>query len=147
MRYVIQTTFEQELNARKEYLYLVFHLWFIEVKRNKQFITLESIPSNTNDIYMITGHFPNVGSYIHSQRNEIGNKTVVINSCFPNSTLRQLNLKNVFFSKTDQEGYSKLRNGKAFGLDFNVTDSELNLLNAESNNIDMRIEKAYQKIA
>lgn len=147
MQYVIQTSFEHELNARKEYLYLVFHLWFIEVKRDEKFITLESIPSNTINIYMITGHFPIVGGYINSQRNEIGNKTVIINSCFPYCTLKHTNLKNVFFSKTDQEGNAKLRDGKVFGLNFYITDSELNLLNADSNNIDVRIEKAYQKIA
>jgi hypothetical protein len=148
MQYIIQTNFESELQARKEYLYLVFHLWFIETKREDGFIILNSIPGNKVNVYMIYGHHNEVAQYLKKHNQDIGQNILVINSCFPDKMRKQLGtIRNVFYSKVNELGFAVPRDGKAFRINFNITDSELDLLNVDTECIIERISMAYKKVA
>jgi len=65
--------FENEIEARKEYLYDVFKLWFNVVKREKDYFILESMPCSTfRDYNIIIGHWNGVVKLLET--NELNNK-------------------------------------------------------------------------
>lgn len=146
MRYAFKEINKKELVARNQYLYDVFKLYFIPVKTQDGFIILQSIPSNCISLFFITGHRMDVINYLSKNKNCISEKNVVINSCFDKKFKKAFKKKHVFVSHYDSENYSKIRDGRSYGIDFCVTNSELNLLNSKDNDPIKRLNKAFIKV-
>lgn len=148
MRYAFQENNKDELVARKKYLYDVFKLYFIPIKMQENFIMLQSLPSNCLSIFFITGHRSDVMSFLIKNKDNIAEDIVVINSCFDIKFKNILkNKKHVYISNYDDWNYSNVRDGRPFGIDFNITNSELNLLNARNDDFVTRFNKSFVKLS
>lgn len=147
MTYIIQSRFASGLNARKDYLFHTYHLYFVEVERNDFFIKLKSFPFLEDNIVILYGHSDWVISYFQRYGAELREKTKIINSCFPLLVVPTLNQKNIYYSKVNLNGEATLYAGSDFGLSFDITDSELDALNTSHLELMDQIEFSYEKVA
>ena len=147
MRYLLQYENYSELNVRRKYLEDTFHLWFILSKSIDGFFVLESFPNTTeNDICLIYGHNYNILGLLHKHQEELYEKNIYIISC------RTKNLhnflvpnKNVYLAP--QIGNRlPLRDGLAYGFDFDISDVELNLYNSSNTNTTNKLNNTFIKI-
>lgn len=147
IRYVMPRSMEYEATARKAYLYDTFHLSFLERSGDPDFIELVSFPFVKRQYLFLCGHNGQVIDYLKRHRYDLTEEIKVITSCTPRAILECLPwLKNVYFCKTNWRGYAFLRYGAAFGFDFDITDSELDLYNAKGCNLLERIQSSYRKM-
>ena len=147
MTYIIQARFASELNARKDYLFNSYHLYFVDVEKNDFFIKLKSFPFLEDNIVMLYGHFNWVLEYFQKYGAELRDKIKIINSCFPKIVIPKLNQKNIYYSKVNQRGEACCYSGNDFGLSFDITDSELDALNTSHLELMNQIEFSYEKVA
>ena len=147
IRYVMPRTMEREATARKAYLYDTFHLGFLERNGDPDYIELVSFPFVERRYLFLCGHNYQVADYLKRHRHDITEEIKVITSCTPQKIFRCLPwLKNVYFCKTNWRGDAIPRYGAAFGFDFDITDSELDLYNAEGHDLLERIRSSYKKM-
>lgn len=147
MIYILQPLFESELASRKDYLLHTFHFYFIEVQRTSKFIELRSFPFINDDIVILYGHCPWVLRYFAEHRLELEQKIKVINSCYPAMVVPLLKQKQIYYSKVNEKGKACCYDGGAFGLSFDVTDSELDALNSSHLPLLEQIGFAYERVA
>lgn len=147
MTYILQSQFESELSARKEYLLNTFHLYFVEVKRTHTFIELQSFPFKDDNIVMLYGHYPWILFYFMTYGAALKYKTKIINSCYPHLAIPLLKQENIFYSKVNSFGEACCYDGRKFGIPFNITDSELDALNSAHLPLMDQIKFAYERVA
>ena len=129
MNYILQPLFEPELASRKDYLLHTFHFYFIEVQRTANFIELRSFPFRNDDIVILYGHYPWILDY------------------FAAIVVPLLKQKQIYYSKVNERGEACCYDGGAFGLSFDVTDSELDALNSAHLPLMEQIGFAYERVA
>lgn len=140
MTYLFHQSQIDELSARMEYLYRVFHTYFIRMPDEHGFIRLESFPFANDKIYMITGH----NTDVHRVLSKISQaETVIINSCFPEQFTCFLQKHKIYFCKTDSNGYARPRYGEKYGMGFDPLDSELLLLRSGKKSVVEKVSDAY----
>lgn len=148
IRYILQPALKAKTEARMFYLNKALRCSFSQSTSSPEFIELVSYPPLANTFLFVTGHNWWVVEYFQRFRSDAAADVTVINSCTPIPMLTRLPwLKNVYYCKTNLLGQAPLRDGSAFGLDFDVTDSELDLLNAPDGDLLTRLQASYQKVA
>lgn len=146
MRYAIKCTDEQELKYRLEYLEEIFKMKFMFEIKKDDFLIYHSFPIRNSNIFFIIGHCHEIKKFL--ENNKIKEKNVVINSCYPNSIskISKIKSKKIYFSKTEETGKNYLFNGSEYNLQFDITNSELDLLNSKKNRVIEKIRDSYVKL-
>lgn len=146
MRYAIKCNDETELNFRLEYLEEIFQMKFLYEKRKDEFNIYYSFPITKLNVFIILGHTPDVIEFL--KKNKIKEKILVINTCYPGLVLKtsKIKSKKIYFSRVEKDGKNHLFIGKEYGFNFDITNSELDLLNSKKIKLIDKIKDAYIKI-
>lgn len=148
MRYLIQTRFEDELKARQEYLYLVFKTHFIIVNRNQSFIEMQSFPFVDDHIILLYGHNNWIESFFTAYGEDVKNDIKVVTACDLFRHKAVLNgQKNLFYCKVDKNGYVPCYKGEQFNMSFDISQSELELLNNADLPFKEKVNFAYRRVS
>lgn len=147
IRYILQSSLKSETEARLFYLSKALRCSFSQSASSPDFIELVSYPPLAKSFLFVTGHNWWVAEFFRRFRSDAVADVTVINSCTPVPMLARLPwLENVYYCKTNLLGQAPLRDGSVFGLGFDVTDSELDLLNAPDGDLLTRLQASYQKV-
>ncbi len=142
MRYVLlrKKVFAEEIKSRQEYLYDIFKVYTIPFYFDN-YVELRSIPENFGSIIFINGHNGQVHSYLMSKK--IEENVIVMITCYQGLVQTvNLNNKKMFFTDITTD---KL-NGKEYGFNFEITNSELNLYNCPYTSLNDKIEYSFERI-
>lgn len=142
MRYVLlrKKVFTEEIKSRQEYLYDIFKVYTIPFYFDN-YVELRSIPENFGNIIFINGHNGQVHSYLMSKK--IEENVIVMITCYQGLVQTvNLNNKKMFFTDITTD---KL-NGKEYGFNFEITNSELNLYNCPYTSLNDKIEYSFERI-
>lgn len=149
MKVLIQSNArEGEIIGRKEYLYDVFKLYFVNGKSlDSGFIMLESFPKREYDIFIIKGHADAVYNYLSNNGERINEDIIIAITCYPKKFKKlRLRGKKLYFPKVDSIDEAILYPGTEFGFNFDITDSEIDLYNSKNESINKRIEDSFVKL-
>ncbi len=144
MRYLLHKKQLSELAARQEYLYDIFRLYFLPGKPEGSYIPLIPVGTAQIDLLFITGHVYEVREYLDAHIDQIPEKGIVITSCFGHIFLRYASKKEIYVPNLNSD-LCRIRNGKPYGFDFNISDAELDFYNAHGNVME-RIPKTYRRL-
>ena len=144
MRYLLHESQRDELTGRQQYLYDVFHMYFLPGKPEGGFIPLMPVGISCPDIVFITGHTGYVRDYLTRAAKNIPEKIIVITSCMGRSFKKDAPRKEIYVPNLKQP-LCLLRDGRPYGFDFDISDSELNLYNS-AGTITERIQNAYERL-
>ena len=144
MRYLLHEMQRDELQARQQYLFDVFRMYFLPGNPEGGFITLKPVGTGCLDILFITGHADCVEYYLSCKAKNIPEKTIVITSCMGQSFKKYTANKEMYVPDPRQP-LCLLRDGRPYGFDFKISDAELNLYNS-SGSIMERIQAAYVRL-
>ena len=136
MRYLLQTSFSNQIPYRLKYLFDCFKLYFkIKFPQNQNFIELSSIPPTALDCLIIYGHNKSVKHYLLEMKAHIPEQNIIIITCENGINIKELCLQNhiVFLSKQRLNHFSLLLDGPTYNMKFNPTESELLLYNSPKN--------------
>lgn len=148
MVYILQPKFESELSYRCEYLSRAFSLYFVPVYKSQHFIELHSFPFVYDHVIMFYGHNNWVRLLFLSYGEHFKNDIKIINSCdFYDKDKVFKEQKNIYYSKTDENGYVQCFDGSAYNLPFDVTRSEIEVLSKPASSFMDKITFAYRKVA
>ncbi len=144
MRYFLPKSKASEQKLRKQFLFDVFHLWFVNNGSIGGFDILESFPfcSNSN-ILIIYGHNYPVYKFLNDFSDSVHEDKLFIISCSikDNSQYAQ-NGKKVYLSpQTNHRVF--LMHGEEFGFEFDITDVELNLYNSKEKNVLSKLVSVF----
>lgn len=142
MRYILlrkKISFE-EIKSRQEYLYDVFKIYTIPFYFDN-YVELRSIPENYGNVVFINGHNNQVYDYLMNQ--EPKERDIVMITCYQGLVKKiKFPNKDMFFTDTTTE---KL-NGREYGFDFEITNSELNLYNCPYISVKKKINYSFERI-
>ncbi len=148
MRYLLQSDFRDELAPRMEFLYDSFKLWFYPINIVDNFIQVTSIPSNIYpELLMIVGHNHPVKDYLITH--SFPETLVVANTCDGDCNFKHVYLpgKKLYIPFQNKRNLVDLLSGKEFGIDFDITESELLFRNSPCSwLLKKRIEQSFQSI-
>lgn len=144
MRYLLHIDQRSELAARQDYLYGIFHMYFLPGKPEGSYIPLYPIGPACPDILFITGHNDAVDKYLKGNIASIHENTIVITSCM-GQTFRKYTARKKIYVPSANYDFCILRNGKPYGFDFSISDAELDFYNA-SGTISEKIHSAYVRL-
>ena len=149
MRYLLQKSFEHEQLSRKSFLYDSLKLWFFTTSDpDEHFLRFESMPNTCySDVLMIIGHNYQVKEYLTSH--DFTETLVVAITCDGGCNYKKLRLpgKNLFIPYQNNDNLVDLLSGKEFGLDFDVTESELQFYNSPKTwSLEKRIKQSFLSI-
>ena len=147
MRYILQAEFADETNHRRDYLYKIFHLWFIvSIDKNENRV-LTSMPDTSQKyIVFIVGHNSFVKRYICTK--DLTGKTIVAITCdgYCKFKKKKISCKHLFLPYLNTIGYAELLTGYNYGFDFNLTESEIQFYNSPKNwSIEKRILCCFER--
>lgn len=137
---------EHSVSSRIKYFMETIHLWMIPFSLENGLIELRSIPSSCEDICFIIGHRNELKKYL--VENKPTESIVVLITCADrnNFATRYLPGKEVYISY-QTNGYSDTYDGKVYGFDFDITESELIFYNnRRKESIIERLESAFTRI-
>lgn len=144
LRYLVHKSQSQEIPGRQEYLYDIFHLFFLPREEEKNYIPLIPVGHVDLNILFIGGHANQVFSYINQYIDEIPEEVIMATTCFPQNLRRYKRKKTIFVPKITSD-FCYVHSGAPYGFSFDITDAELDFYNA-SGNISERINSAYTKL-
>lgn len=146
MRYLLHITKKNELRARMEYLYKVFHMWFYLDGVVEDFIQLRSMPDIEKGICFITGHNFQVAELLDQKTLEAD--VLVLNTCFPKQFSKYTSsFRKMYICRpTDNNGQAKVHCGEDYGCHFEVLDSELDLAKSKKESTIDRIKESYLRL-
>lgn len=148
MRYILHNTFQNEISSRQNYLYEVFHLWFIPFSYTSDFIQLISIPSSIYfDTCFILGHNNCVKSLLKER--QFPEKKIVAITCDGNANFRKLFLPQhqLYIAHQNKSNYASLFKGSEYCFNFDLTESELLLYNSSAtHSLADRISTCFTKL-
>lgn len=142
MRYLVHKSQKSEITARQSYLYDIFHLYFLPINLEGGFIPLIPVGEKGPDVLFIIGHTHQIEEHLKYYSNTISESIIVITSCFGMSFHHMAIKKEIFIPKNATQ-LCKLRNGEAFGFDFEITDAELDFYNADGD-FETKLNMAYK---
>ena len=147
MRYFIHSKHFEDIFARKQYIEEVTKLYFIQQHNLGNFIVLQSFPfTSEQDICLVYGHNYEVANFLQKQIIEITEKKIFIISCERKYRSAYLVKGKKIYISPQQEEYVKLRDGHAYGFDFDISDVELNLYNSRLNTIWGKLTNSFIKL-
>lgn len=141
MRYLIHENQLNEMPARKDYLYDIFHLFFLPGAPEGRYTPFNPLGEKGPDILFITGHMDSVFMYLDTMITNIPEKIIVITSCYGDQFRKFAYKKKIYVPKLHDEPCN-IRSGKPFGFNFDISDAELDFYNAQGD-IITRIQSAY----
>lgn len=144
MRYLLHKSQLNEMSARKDYLYDIFHLYFLPRHLEGDYTPLIPLGENGPDILFITGHTQDIHKYLSERICNIPEKIILITSCFGNSFKKYSDKKDIYIPAAKQE-VCNVRNGEMYGFDFNISAAELDFYNCKGD-IYQRINVAYKML-
>lgn len=146
MRYLLSRNLKNELVARKNFIYEVFHLWMIPYNCDSKFIHLVSIPESHTDLCFIIGHNYEVERLLEEET--IPEEIVVIITCNKGLHLDKMCLtKRLYLVHQDLDDFVYRYSGHEYGFDFNLTKSEIILYNCPKNlPIEEKINNGFTRI-
>ena len=144
MRYLIHESQLHEARARCEYLYDIFHLYFLPGKPEGSYTPFMPVGDKGEDVLFITGHTNYVHAYLGAYLNTVPEKEIVITSCMGHSFRKYTNKKAIYVPDISKK-YCDLRDGAAYGFEFKISDAELDFYNA-CGDIKTRIDKSYTRL-
>ena len=145
MRYLLHRTQLSELNARQEYLFDIFHLYFLPGKPEGSYIPLIPVGVKGPDVLFITGHTNYVLDYMEQYHRQISEHNIVITSCMGQKFKKYVSKKRVIYTPNSKGIFCCFHNGAPYGFTFNISDAELDFYNADGN-IWLRLKAAYRKL-
>lgn len=154
------TNFNEEIFARKEYLYNIFNLYFI-IKETVYFTTsiifpnyyiIESFPFNSmNNFCIIIGDTDFVMEYINTHKKDFNQKILIIITCTKNRVIEMnmllstLKCKAIYLTKQN-DNEADYYNGSKWGFNFKITQSELDFYNSNKNDIIKKLNESFERI-
>lgn len=133
-----------ELRSRKAFIEDVAKLYFVLQCSIGGFIVLQSFPFIPDpDICLIYAHNYNVADLINNYINEINESNIFIISCLHGYKRAFLATKKKIYICPQEKEYVKLRYGKPYGFDFDITDVELNLYNSPYKTITEKLLSCF----
>lgn len=142
MRYLLHESQRQELSGRCEFLYDIFHLYFLPRTSEGRYIPLIPLGSTNYDILFITGHVNQVEEYLSTHIKNIPEMIIVATTCLPQNLRKYTNQKKIYVPDINGQ-YCYYHDGQPYGFRFNLTDSELNFYNS-TGDIFTRIKSGYR---
>ena len=151
MRYLLQKDFIAEIPARQKYICDTMNIWTLPKESiYNDFIVLEALTPSTDsslDICFIVGHNYMVKRFLETV--PLPEKNIVAITCdgLANFSKLKLKNKNFYISKQDHRNLSPLYCGEDFGLDFDLTESELLFFNnRKRTSVMQNVTKSFKKI-
>ena len=141
MRYLVHESQRNELSGRMDFLYDVFHLYFLPNYLEGRYIHLMPLGHTDIDIMFITGHTDQVRHYLEKYINRIPETVIVATTCMPNN-LKRYRMKKIYVPNI-KNPFCEVRDGTPYGFKFNITDAELNMYK-KSGDIMTRICAGYR---
>ena len=142
MRYLLHESQRQEIFGRCEFLYDIFHLYFLPKPLEGSYIPLFPLGVYDLNILFITGHANYIEEYLHKYINTIPETIIVATTCLPQNLKKYTKQKQIYVPDIDGQ-YCHYYDGRPYGFRFNPTDSELNFYNS-TGDILSRIENGYR---
>ena len=140
MTYYLARDREDEVSMRVEYLYRVFHTYFLRCADVGGFVCLKSFPFQDDGICFVTAHNYQARALLAT---ELEAETVVLNSCFPKQFMEFVGKYRVYFCKVDERGAACFRSASEYGTGFDILDSELLMLYSSKTNVLGKVRDAY----
>lgn len=142
MRYIIlkSNVSFKELKSRQEYLYDVFKIYTLPFYYDNC-IELKSIPENYGDVVFINGHNNQVYNFLNVK--EPKEHDIVMITCYYGL------IKKIKFSGKDMFFTSSITdtlNGKEYGFDFEITNSEIDLYNCHYTSVRDKIIYSFERV-
>ena len=140
MTYYLARDREDEVRARVEYLYRVFHTHFLRCADIGDFLCLKSFPFQDDGICFVTAHNNQAHALLST---ELAAETVVLNSCFPKQFKNFVGKYRIYFCKVDERGCARFRSASEYGTGFDILDSELLMLYSGKVDVLGKVRDAY----
>lgn len=144
MRCLVHETQYRTIASRCTYLYDIFHLYFLPHETEHHFIQLKPVGQRGESILFITGHQNQVDYFLRHAGKDTPEDTIVITSCMSAAFAKYTFGKRLYVPRNIGP-LCKLRDGKVYGFDFDISDEELDFYNASGSVWD-RLEKSYWRI-
>lgn len=144
MRYLIPKSQDAEIHGRQEYLYDIFHLFFLPHESNDDYIQLIPVGCIGPDLLFIIGHNDQVLIFLTNNIDSIQESSIVVTSCFAEKLIG-ISYKKKLYVPITEDSICRIRPGKPYGFDFDITDAELRLYNSSGTIIE-RVNKCYRLI-
>lgn len=146
MRYLIHRERKNEVEARKEYLYNTFKLWFVKIGELENFEILKSFPFNDDSILLAYGHNSEIARLFKYYGDEIKEKNIAIISCDENRPEDyHLKGRNIYLAP-QRDKRAQLFCGNEYKFDFDVTEAEIRLHNCRKDEPLEKIKSVFDKI-
>lgn len=143
MRYLLQMENSSEQELRLQFLFDVFHVWFVPLGTEGGFIVFQSFPFSSweSNILIMYGHNYNIWKYLQAYL--VPECFIYIISCMSATSGHiPLHGKCVYYD-SESESTTKLMCGRDFGFDFDITDAELNLYNSKQISVHKKLNSAF----
>ena len=146
MRYFLCCNNVKEIEARIVYLQDIFKLYFTCCGKIGKFHVLEPIGNIVLPVAFVVGHDKDVNQFLKENLDYIYEESIVLVSCnIHKITNLKKTKKRVYYSK-DIAGISYTYDGKLYGFDFDITESELDFYNYNTPDIYERLESNFKKM-
>lgn len=134
--------------SRKKFMEYATNLYLIPSSLNfKGFTVYETFPFNTyRDIAIVIGHNIDVINFVNLFCNLLTETRIYIIACNINLNLDGISIEKKVFLSNQKDNKVSLRDGRAFNLDFNVTDTELYLHNDHARDFEKSLEENFKII-
>ena len=144
MRYIhLIPISEEEKEARRKYLIKVFKLFFIDGNKD-EFVEFVSYPSNLNNCVLIYGHSKHINIFLKYY--DIPEKKIILFTCNYNLKIPdRMKNKEIYISKTNNL-FTNYYDGKQYGFEFDVTDSEILLYRYRNDSIYNQINNSFERL-
>ena len=137
MRYFLDPSLEKHKNARREYLYDIFKIFFVELSDcsmtdglGRGAIVLQSFPATYEaNVGIICGHNSFVAHILQQYGLEMPEKELFIITCEHKYRTKYYVKGKKIYLAPQVKGFANQHNGALFGFDFDITDAELNMFN------------------
>ena len=144
MKYLVAETQAYEIPGRLEYLYDIFHLYFMPQNTIDGFIPLTPLGVAEPSILFVVGHYDQIAKYLDQNNDQIKEKTIVFITCYANHLKTYKKNKATWFTSFSKDEISYCYAGDKYGFGFAITESELNFYNSRETDIFKRIKENFK---
>ncbi len=149
MKYLISKSFEYQKNERVEFIKSIIKLPLYPRKGVlESFYYYQTFPFKPKpNICLVIGHNNEVADLLNNHLDVISEDNIFIISCALNY-IKDYNVpeKNIFLCDQMKDNQVRFRNGTDFGLNFDVTDVELYLIQSNESDILKRFKSCFNEI-
>ncbi|MBE7071359.1 MAG: hypothetical protein E7383_01190 [Ruminococcaceae bacterium] len=144
MRYLVHHTQASEIPGRIEYLYDIFHVYFLPRNMEGSYIPLVPIGHLELSVLFITGHSDCVMQYLEQYIEQIPERIVIATTCFARHLEKYKQTKQIYVPKSHDE-YCYVFDGIPYGFSFEISYPELDFYNASGDFIS-KLQSSYHKL-